>query len=46
MDEKEELKVELNRVKYRYNMLGIMEIELLKMKEIVVKAKEENLSAI
>jgi hypothetical protein len=44
MGEKEELKMELNRVKYRHNMLGIMEVKLLQMKEIAERAKEENLS--
>jgi len=45
MGEKEELMMELNRVKYRHNMLGIMEVKLLQMKEIAKQAKEENLSA-
>ncbi|MBK5240391.1 hypothetical protein [Clostridium sp.] len=46
MGEKEELKMELNRVKYRHNMLGIMEVKLLQMKEIAEQAKEENLSVL
>jgi hypothetical protein len=46
MGEKEELMMELNRVKYRHNMLGIMEVKLLQMKEIAMQAKEEDLSAL
>ncbi len=48
MDEKEELKQklqeELNWVKYRHNMLGIIEVKLLQMKQLAEQAKEENLS--
>lgn len=50
MDEKEELKQEiqqeLNWVKYRHNMLGIIEVKLLQMREIAEYAKEENLSEV
>jgi hypothetical protein len=46
MSKKEELKMELNRLKYRHDMLGIMEVKLLQMKEIAVKSKEENLSVV
>ena len=50
MDEKEELKQklqqELNWVKYRHNMLGIIEVKLLQMREIAKPAKEETLSAV
>jgi hypothetical protein len=50
MDEKEELKQtlqeELNWVKYRHNMLGIIEVKLLQMREIAKQAKEDNLSAV
>jgi hypothetical protein len=38
MGEKEELLMELNRVKYRNNMLGIIEGKLLQMKEIAAGA--------
>ena len=46
MGEKEELMIELNRVEYRNNMLGIIEVKLLQMKEIAKQAKEEDLSAV
>ncbi|MCB2308793.1 hypothetical protein LGL08_19835 [Clostridium estertheticum] len=46
MGEKEELKMELNRVIYRHNMLGIMEVKLLQMREIAKQVKEEKLSAV
>ncbi|MGH4125766.1 MAG: hypothetical protein ACREV6_22885 [Clostridium sp.] len=46
MGEKEELKMELNRVKYRHNMLGIMEVKLLQMREIAKQAKDENFSEV
>jgi hypothetical protein len=50
MDEKEELKQklqeELNWVKYRHNMLGIIEVKLLQMKQLAKQAKEENLSTV
>jgi hypothetical protein len=46
MGEKEELLMELNRVNYRNNILGIIEVKLLQMKEIAKQAKEENLSAL
>jgi hypothetical protein len=50
MDEKEELKQklqrELNWVKYRYNMLGVIEVKLLQMREIAKQAKEDNLIAV
>ncbi|MGH4121122.1 hypothetical protein [Clostridium sp.] len=44
MGEREELMMELNRVNYRHNMLGIMEVKLLQMREIAQQAKDENLS--
>ena len=48
MDGKEELKQklqeELNWVKYRHNMLGIIEVKLLQMKLLAERAKEETLS--
>jgi hypothetical protein len=48
MDEKEELKQrlqqELQWVKYRQNMLDIMEAKLLQMKLIAEQTKEETLS--
>jgi hypothetical protein len=46
MGEKEELMMELKRVKYRHNMLGIMQVKLLQMGEIAQRAKEEDLSAV
>jgi len=50
MDGKEEIKQklqeELNWVKYRHNMLGIMEVKLLQMKQLAKQAKEGNLSAV
>jgi hypothetical protein len=46
MGEREELKMELNSVNYRHNMLGIMEVKLLQMKEIAQQAKDENLSTV
>ena len=48
MDEKEELKEVLEQelvwVKYRQDMLDIIEEKLLKMREIAEQAKEENMS--
>jgi hypothetical protein len=46
MGEREELMIELNRVEYRNNMLGIMQVKLLQMGEIAKQAKEEDLSAV
>ena len=50
MDEKDELRQQLQQelqwVKYRQNMLDIMEEKLLEMREIAVQAKEENLSEV
>lgn len=49
MDEREELKMELEQelqwVKYRQNMLDIMDDKLLKMREIAEKAKLGNLTS-
>lgn len=42
---KEELKAELQWIKYRIRMLDIIEERLLKMREIIGKAKELNLNA-
>lgn len=46
MDEKEELKKELQQelqwVKYRQEMLGIIEDKLLQMKELAEHAKQDN----
>ncbi|PRR82861.1 hypothetical protein [Clostridium vincentii] len=48
MDEREELKIqweqELQWVKYRQNMLDIMDEKLLQMKEIAEKSKLGNLT--
>lgn len=41
---KQKLQEELNWVKYRHNMLGIIEVKLLQMREIAEQAKEEILS--
>lgn len=50
MEEKEKLKQglqqELNLVKYRHNMLGIMEVKLLQMKQLAEQAKQGNLTAL
>lgn len=50
MDEKEELKIELERelrwMRYRQKMLDIIEEKLLQMKQIAEQAKEDNLRPI
>ena len=49
MDEREELKIELEQelqwVKYRQNMLDIMEAKLLQMREIAEQSKLANLTS-
>ncbi|MVX62326.1 hypothetical protein GKZ28_01250 [Clostridium chromiireducens] len=44
MDEREELKQELQWMKYRMNMLDIMEKKLLQMKELAEQVKNNNLT--
>jgi flagellin-like hook-associated protein FlgL len=50
MDDKEELRQQLQQelqwVKYRQEMLDIIEKKLIQMREIAVQVKEENLSPV